>query len=32
MATWPCVREALLYGIGGGAAIGSIRFIGSRGE
>ncbi|ORY34759.1 hypothetical protein BCR39DRAFT_556268 [Naematelia encephala] len=26
----PCMRTSLLYGIGGGSAIGAIRFIGTR--
>ncbi|RSH86536.1 uncharacterized protein EHS24_004803 [Apiotrichum porosum] len=27
--SWPCVREALMLGIGGGAAAGAVRFLGT---
>jgi cytochrome c oxidase assembly protein subunit 20 len=27
---FPCARSSLLYGIGGGSAIGAVRYIGSR--
>lgn len=30
MGQWPCVRNALMYGIVGGAGIGAVRFLGSR--
>ncbi|WOO83787.1 Cytochrome c oxidase assembly protein cox20, mitochondrial [Vanrija pseudolonga] len=30
MGQWPCVRNALMYGIAGGAGIGAVRFLGSR--
>jgi len=28
----PCIRNSLLYGIGGGTGIGAIRFLGTRSE
>jgi hypothetical protein len=28
----PCARQSLLLGIGGGAGVGAIRFLGSRRE
>jgi cytochrome c oxidase assembly protein subunit 20 len=28
----PCARSSLLYGIGGGSALGAVRYIGSRSE